>query len=92
MKKAVKEHPLRISDVLRNKSISSKRAKRKRICVVTIKIFRSGKVLVITVQRVNMKRLFTAVSYNFDLLMTLDMKELFLKYQNLFLKSKNNEP
>jgi len=48
MKKAVKEHPLRISDVLRNKSISSKRAKRKRVYAVTKKIFKAGKVLVTT--------------------------------------------
>ena len=90
--KSSKKQQLGINDVSRNKSISSKRATRGLIYVVTIQIFRSGKVLVITVQRINLKRLYTAFSYNFDLLMTVDIKGLFLRYQNLVLKSRNNEP
>jgi IS5 family transposase len=74
MKRAVKEHHLGISDLLRNKRISSKKATRKRIYAVTKDICKAGKVLVITVQRVNLKMLYTAFSYNIYILMTLDIK------------------
>jgi IS5 family transposase len=57
MKRAVKEYHLGITDVLRNKRISSKRAPKKLVYAVTKEIFKAGKVLVITTQRVNLKML-----------------------------------
>ena len=57
MKRAVKEYHLGISDVLRNKRISSKRAPKKLVYAVTKEIFKAGKVLVIITQRVNLKML-----------------------------------
>ena len=77
MKRAVKEHPLGMSDILRNKRISSKRATRERVYAVTKKIFKAGKVLVTTVQRVNLKMLCTAFCYNLYQLMTLKIKGVF---------------
>ncbi len=74
MKRAVKEHPLEIRDILRNKRISSKRVQRERIYAVTKKLFKAGKVLVNTIQRVNLKMLYTAFCYNLYQLRTLRIK------------------
>jgi transposase, IS5 family len=60
MKIAVKEHPMGITNILRNKRISSKIAQVERIYAVTKKIFKTGKVFVTTIQRVNLKMLCTA--------------------------------
>jgi IS5 family transposase len=57
MKRAVKEHPLEIRDILRDESISSKRVPGERVNAVTIKMFKAGQVLVTTIQRVNLKML-----------------------------------
>ena len=51
MKSAVKEHPLEIRDILRNKSISSKRVPGERVYTATKKIFTAGKVLIITIEK-----------------------------------------
>jgi IS5 family transposase len=64
MKRAVKEYHLGITDVLRNKRISSKRAQVERIYAVTKKIFPAGKVFVTTIQRVNLKMLYKTFCYN----------------------------
>ena len=60
MKRAVKEHPLGIKNILRNKSISSKRAPWELVYVVTRKVFKTGKILIITVQKINLNILRTA--------------------------------
>ena len=67
MKSAVKEHPLEIRDILRNKSISSKRVPGERVYTATKKIFTAGKVLVTTIQRVNLQiyvQLFVIIPIN----------------------------
>lgn len=64
MKRAVEEYQLGKNAASRKKRISSKRATRKRVYAVTKEIFKAGKILFITVQRVNRKMLFTAFSYN----------------------------
>ena len=70
MKKAVKEHPLEIRDILRNKGLA-KKITEERIYAVIKKIFKAGKVLVTTIQRVNLKMLCTAFCYNLYQLRTL---------------------
>ena len=77
MKRAVKEHSLKIRDILRNKMISSRRVPGERVYVVTKKILKAGKVLVITIQRVNLKMLCTAFCYNLYQLRTLEIKGVF---------------
>jgi|GEM_PF-2619337 hypothetical protein len=42
MKRAVKEHPLEIRTILRNKRINTKRVTRKRVYAVAKKIFKNG--------------------------------------------------
>jgi len=63
MKRAVKKHSLGIRDILRNKRKASK-ALVERVCAVTKKIFKAGKVFVTTIQKVDIKMLFTAFCYN----------------------------
>jgi IS5 family transposase len=46
-----------ISEILRNKRVSSKRSPRKRVYAITKKIFKAGKVLVDIAQRMNLKML-----------------------------------
>ena len=58
-KKVVKGSPLAIRNILRNKRISSKRVPEEWVYAVTLKIFKAGKVLVTTIQRVNLKMLCT---------------------------------
>jgi hypothetical protein len=50
-----KKYTLETSDILWNKSISSKRAPEKRVYAGIKKIFKAGKVLVATTQKVNLK-------------------------------------
>lgn len=77
MKKAVRGHPLGIKDIIRNKRISSKRVPGERVHAVTKNIFNSGMVLVTTVERVNVKMLFTVFCYNLHQLRTLKRKGVF---------------
>jgi IS5 family transposase len=64
MKRAVRGHTLSIFDQLRNKRISSKRSPVER-CFSVIKIvFKSGHVMVTTVERAAVKMAFNAVGYN----------------------------
>ena len=79
IKRVVKEHLLGMSDVLRNRSISFKRAPRERVYAVIKKIFKARKVLFITVQRVNLKMLCTDFFYNLYQLMALKIKRVFLE-------------
>jgi IS5 family transposase len=51
MKKVIKEYHLGISDVLRNKRTISKKDPKKQVYAVTKEIFKAGKVLVITIQK-----------------------------------------
>jgi IS5 family transposase len=74
MKRAVKEHSLRMSDILRDKIISSKRVQMERVYAVTKKMFKAGKFLATTVQRVNLKMLFTVFCSNLYHLITLKIK------------------
>jgi len=64
MKRSVKENSLRMSDILRDKIISSKRAQMERVYAVTKKMLKAGKFLATTVQRVNLKMLSTTFCYN----------------------------
>lgn len=69
MKKATRGHPLSILDQLRNKRISSKRSPVERCFSVMKIVFRSGHVLVTTVERAAVKITFNAIDYNlFNLL------------------------
>jgi hypothetical protein len=61
MKRAGKEHPLLISDILRNKRINSKKVLFKLFYSVIKRIFKEVKVLTTTVQRVNLKKLCTVI-------------------------------
>lgn len=64
MKRAARGHPLSIFDELRNKRISSIRSPVER-CFSVIKIvFKSGHVMVTTVERVAVKMTFNAIGYN----------------------------
>lgn len=69
MKRAARGHPLSIFDELRNKRISSIRSPVER-CFSVIKIvFKSGHVMVTTVERAAVKMTFNAIGYNlFNLL------------------------
>jgi IS5 family transposase len=64
MKKAARGHPLSIFDELRNKRISSKRSPVERCFSVIKIIFKSGHVMVTTVERVAVKMTFNAIGYN----------------------------
>ncbi len=69
-----KKHPMRMRDLLRNKSIGSKKISPKRIYAATKKIFKAENV-VTTIQRVNMKMLSTFFWYDRYLLMILKTKK-----------------
>jgi IS5 family transposase len=75
MKRAARGHPLSVFDELRNKRISSKRSLVER-CFSVIKIvFRSGHVMVTTVERAAVKMTFNAIGYNlFNLLGIINRK------------------
>jgi Transposase and inactivated derivatives, IS5 family len=77
IKRAVRGHPLGIRDIIRNKRISSKRVPGERVYAVTKNVFNAGMVLVTTVERVNVKMLFTALCYNLHQLRTLKRKGVF---------------
>jgi IS5 family transposase len=77
MRRAVRGHSLGIRDIIRNKRISLKRVPGERVYAVTKEVFNAGKILVTTVERVNVKMLFTAFCYNLHQLRTLRRKEVF---------------
>jgi IS5 family transposase len=69
MKKAARGHPLSVSDLLRNKRISKKRSPVERCFSVMKTVFKSGHVMVTTVERAAVKMTFNAIGYNlFNLL------------------------
>jgi len=71
MKRGARDHPLSIRDKLRNLRISKKRAPIERHYAVIKRVFNAGHVLVTTVQRVNVKMIFTAFGFNLYQLFTL---------------------
>lgn len=77
MRRAVRGHSLVIRDIIRNKRIRLKRVPNERVYAVTKDVFNVGRVLVTTVERVNVKMLFTAFCYNLHQLRTLRRKEIF---------------
>lgn len=77
MQRAVRGHPLGIADILRNERISVQRVPCERVYAVTKEVFKAGKVLVTTVERVNVKMLMTAFSFNLYQLRTLKKKGTF---------------
>jgi IS5 family transposase len=74
MQRAVRGHPLGINYILRNERISVQRVPCERVYAVTKEVFKAGKVLVTTVERVNIKMLMTAFSFNLHQLRTLKRK------------------
>jgi len=64
MKKATRGHPLNILDQLRNRRISCKRSPVERCFSVMKIVFKSGHVMVTTVERVAVKMTFNAIGYN----------------------------
>lgn len=74
MQRAVRGHPLEIGDILRNKRISIQRVPAERVYSVVKEVFNAGKVLVTTVERVNVKMLMTAFCFNLHQLKTLKHK------------------
>jgi len=74
MQRAVRGHPLGIKDVLRNERISVKRVPCERVYAVTKEVFKAGRVLVTTVERVNVKMLMTAFCFNLHQMRTLKTK------------------
>lgn len=74
MQRAVRGHPLGIKDVLRNERISVQRVPCERVYAVTKEVFKAGRVLVTTVERVNVKMLMTAFCFNLHQMRTLKTK------------------
>jgi len=74
MQRAVRGHPLGIRDVLRNERISVQRVPCERVYAVTKEVFKAGRVLVTTVERVNVKMLMTAFCFNLHQMRTLKTK------------------
>ena len=64
MKRAARGHPLGISDILRNERISKKRSPVERCFSVIKTVFKSGHVMVTTVETVAVKVMFKAIGYN----------------------------
>lgn len=60
MKRSVKEHPIGIDYLHSEPNGSVQKEESEQLYEVTKKIFKAGKVLVIAIQRVNRKMLFTA--------------------------------
>ena len=71
MKRGARDHPIGILDTLRNRRISKKRAPGERHYAVIKRVFNAGHVLVTTVERVNVKMIFTGLSFNLCQLCTL---------------------
>jgi IS5 family transposase len=64
MKRAARGHPLGISDILRSERISKKRSPVERCFSVIKTVFRSGHVMVTTVENAAIKVMFKAIGYN----------------------------
>ena len=62
----------------------SKRAQMEKVCAVTKKMFKAGKVLTTTVQRVNLKTLYTVFCYNLYHLMILNIKSILKIAETIF--------
>ena len=71
MRRGARDHPLNILDKLRNRRISKKRAPAERHYAVIKRVFHATHVLVTTVQRVNVKMIFTAFGFNLYQLWTI---------------------
>jgi IS5 family transposase len=71
MRRGARDHPLGITDTLRNIRISKKRAPAERHYAVIKRVFNAGHVLVTTVERVSVKMIFTAFGFNLYQLCTL---------------------
>jgi IS5 family transposase len=71
MFRATRGHPLITQDRMRNLQISRIRAPGERPFAVIKTVFKAAHVLVTTVQRVNVKMVFTAIAYNISQLKTL---------------------
>jgi IS5 family transposase len=74
MKRAVRGHPLGIKDVLRNERISMQRVPCERVYAVIKEVFKTRKVLVTTLERVNAKMLMTVFCFNLYQMRTLKTK------------------
>lgn len=64
MKRGARNHPIDIRDKLRNLRISRKRSIVERPYAVIKRIFKGGRVLVTTIQRVKVKNMFSCFCYN----------------------------
>jgi len=64
MKKATRNHPLSTKDKRRNKAISRVRSLVERPYTVIKRVFHASHVMVTTVERVNIKSLFSCFSYD----------------------------
>ena len=64
MKKATRNHPLSTKDKRRNKAISRVRSLVERPYAVIKRVFHAGHIMVTTVERVNLKNMFTCFSYD----------------------------
>lgn len=76
MKRASGSHPLSIFDILRNRRISSKRSPIERCFSVIKVIFKSGHVMVTTVERAAIKMTFSAIGYNLFNLLGINRKNM----------------
>ncbi|MCX6696135.1 MAG: IS5 family transposase [Methanoregula sp.] len=70
MKRGVRNHPIGIWDILRNKRISKKRSPGERPYAVIKTVFKSAHTMVTTIARVHVKMIFAAMSFNLGLIRT----------------------
>jgi len=70
MKRGVRNHPIGIWDILRNKRISKKRSPGERPYAVIKTVFKSAHTMVTTTVRVHVKMVFAAISFNLGLIRT----------------------
>jgi len=75
MRRSVRDHPIDIWDILRNKRISRKRAPGERHYAVIKNVFKSGHTMVTTVARVAVKMVFVSFGFNLFQLLTLKNQE-----------------
>jgi len=64
MKRAARGHPLGIFDIMRNERISKKRSPVERCFSVIKTVFKSGHIMVTTVEKATVKVMFKAIGYN----------------------------
>ena len=70
MNRSVRNHPIGIWDILRNKRISRKRSPGERPYAVIKTVFKSAHTMVTTIARVHAKMIFAAMSFNISLIRT----------------------